>query len=114
MAEVLSLLASGVGVAGFALQLADSVVKLKSFCDSVRSAPEELKELFESLDHTRQMLDAIAGQQQPELDFFDPGLLAQSINMCQNAVQRVKAETDKLDMAMPRRRLRTSAKWALK
>jgi hypothetical protein len=40
MAE-LAVISSGFGIASFAIQVADSVVKLKDFIDSVREAPEE-------------------------------------------------------------------------
>jgi hypothetical protein len=44
MAE-LGVVSSGLGIASLAIQVADSVMKLKSFIDSVREAPEEYPRL---------------------------------------------------------------------
>lgn len=43
MAEVLGVVASGISVASFAIQLADSIKKLEKFVDNVRDAPEDIK-----------------------------------------------------------------------
>jgi len=45
MAE-LGLAASGIGIASLALQVGDCIVRLKSFWDAVKDAPEEIKHRY--------------------------------------------------------------------
>lgn len=49
MAE-LGTIASGVGMAAFVIQVADQFVQLKSFVDSVREAPEDVKDLLNQMN----------------------------------------------------------------
>jgi len=49
MAE-LGVVSSGLGIASLAIQVADSVMKLKSFIDSVREAPEEIKYIIRQIE----------------------------------------------------------------
>lgn len=49
MAE-LAVVSSGLGIASLAIQVADSVMKLKNFIDSVREAPEEIKYIIRQIE----------------------------------------------------------------
>lgn len=49
MAE-LGIAASGIGIASLALQVGDCIVKLKTFCDAVKNAPEEIGYLIEEIE----------------------------------------------------------------
>jgi hypothetical protein len=46
MAEILGIVAGGIGIASFVVQIGDSLVKLKGFTDFVKNAPEELSYLI--------------------------------------------------------------------
>jgi hypothetical protein len=58
MAEI-GVIASGMGVASLAIQLTDSILKLKDFMDSVKEAPEEIKHLIEEIDMLGTLLSEI-------------------------------------------------------
>jgi len=50
MAEVLGVVASGLSVGSFAIQVVDSVQKLRNFWNSIKDAPDNIKALLEELD----------------------------------------------------------------
>ncbi|KUJ20769.1 uncharacterized protein LY89DRAFT_730785 [Mollisia scopiformis] len=50
MAEILGLVSSGLSVASIAIQISDSVLKLKEFWSSVKDAPEDIKYLVDEID----------------------------------------------------------------
>ncbi|KAH9836413.1 hypothetical protein Tdes44962_MAKER08483 [Teratosphaeria destructans] len=113
MAEAFGVAAGVVGVAGFAIQLAESVVKLKDFCSRVKGAPEELDEIVNGLQQSSNLLDRIANQQS-SFAAVDRSLVDHSLTICSGAIKRIKAEADRLDADMRHRRLRASVKLALK
>ncbi|KAK4550372.1 hypothetical protein LTR36_003339 [Oleoguttula mirabilis] len=113
MAEVVvGAVASAVGIAGFALQLTETVVKLKEFCSKVQNAPSELQECLEYMDYTTRILDRIAAPQSSA--GLDHTLLQESVKQCRRAQGRITSITDDLQAAMRSRKLRTSLKLVLK
>ncbi|KAI7232878.1 hypothetical protein KC330_g5680 [Hortaea werneckii] len=50
MAEALGVAAGALGFASFGIQLADSVMKLKRFCDEVKGVPRKLQRLTDELE----------------------------------------------------------------
>lgn len=51
-------IAGGLGIASLAIQIADSLLKLKNFLDNVKEAPEEIKHLLSQLEALRMVLAA--------------------------------------------------------
>jgi len=49
MAE-LGIVAGGIGIASFTIQIVDSAIKLKELCGQIRDAPEEIQNLIEELE----------------------------------------------------------------
>ncbi|KAH9215611.1 hypothetical protein DL95DRAFT_298482 [Leptodontidium sp. 2 PMI_412] len=46
MTDILSVVASGISVASLAIQIADSLNKVISFCESIREAPADVQQLI--------------------------------------------------------------------
>ncbi len=66
MAE-LGIAASGIGIASLALQVGDCIVRLKSFCDAVKDAPEEIKHLIEAIETLSLVLSEFETNDQADL-----------------------------------------------
>jgi hypothetical protein len=49
MAEMLCIVASGMGIASLAIQIGNSIMKLKDLWNAVKEAPEEVKYLIEEI-----------------------------------------------------------------
>lgn len=62
MAEVFGAAASGLGIAGVAFQLADGIKKFTDFCNAVRDAPDEIKDVVSELEDLHNLFAEI-GQQ---------------------------------------------------
>ncbi|KAK5120303.1 hypothetical protein LTR85_006509 [Meristemomyces frigidus] len=112
MAEAFGVAAGAIGVAGFALQLGESIAKIKSFCDRVRDAPIELQEYVEELEITRKMIKKIDAE--APCGSMDRALLQESLALCREAIKRITAVADQLEKGMLRKRYRTSIKMILK
>lgn len=59
MAEILGVVAGGVGIAGFAAQIISSVQQIQDFWSSIRDAPADIKSLLDELTLLSEMLDDI-------------------------------------------------------
>lgn len=65
MAEAVGVLASGIAIGTLAAQITSSVIKLKSYWDQVRDAPEDIKDLMEQIDNYNNVLAQLEeGQRQ--------------------------------------------------
>lgn len=86
MAE-LGIIASGVGIAAFAIQVGDKVLKLKAFVDGIREAPEEICYLMKEIDVLCLLLsecqvdDSSNPAQQGSVAFHG------SLDLCRNGVE---------------------------
>jgi hypothetical protein len=60
MAEILGIVAGGLGIASFVVQIGDSLIKLKGFADSMNNAPEELTYLIHGVEDLHRILKAIS------------------------------------------------------
>ena len=109
MAEVLALVASGVGVAGFALQLVDCAKKPKDLVERIDDAPLHLTRLVDGVDATCQLINAVhTGAARQTL--VDTELLEQCESPCQSSIESVRAVLEDLHRHMQCRRLRISIK----
>ncbi|KAK5760339.1 hypothetical protein LTS12_009553 [Elasticomyces elasticus] len=111
MAEIFGVAAGAVGIAGFAVQLAESLKKLQNFAARVKNARTELDELIESLGLSQQWLDRVKNTSNPAAG-IDPKLMIECERLCRRAVDNIKVVTDQLEIRMRTRKLRTSVKFA--
>ncbi|KAK4896049.1 hypothetical protein LTR27_005905 [Elasticomyces elasticus] len=98
-----------VGVAGLAIQLADSVKKLQAFAVLVKDAPAELQELIEYLDTSREWLDSISATL---VHAMDPALTLRCEGLCRKAVERIAVVARELEQGMQTKKRRTAMKAA--
>ncbi|KAK5695128.1 hypothetical protein LTR17_024601 [Elasticomyces elasticus] len=98
-----------VGVAGLAIQLADSLKKLQAFAALVKDAPSELRELIEYIDISRQWLDSISTT---SVAAMDPALTLRCEGPCRRAVDRLAVVARELEQGMQTKKRRTALKLA--
>lgn len=90
MAEVLGVAASGVGIVSLAIQLADSIKKLKDFCEDVRNVPDDIKYITHQLDILNLQLGDVAKEQQTNpVDFNSDEGLKQCLAACQQGTAQL-------------------------
>ena len=115
MAEPLSVVASGMGVAAFALQLAQSVTKIKKFCADVKNAPGELQEILDQIENISTIMARLGREEtHSPSSSMNEDILQGSLQICQKAVDRISALASDLQDEMKSRRLRTSVRTVLK
>ncbi|KAK5692394.1 hypothetical protein LTR97_010702 [Elasticomyces elasticus] len=100
-----------IGIAGFAIQLAESIKKLQIFAAKVKNAQVELGELLENLEISVQWLDSISNAVNPATG-IDPTLMAACEKLCRQAVERIKKIADELDELRQTKRRRTALRAA--
>ena len=93
MAEVLGLIASGVSIGALAGQIASSVVKLKSYLDQVRDAPEDIRILVDEIEDLNFLLSDIKDDQcrnpySPML--LDNTSASRCLDHCQRGAERLR------------------------
>lgn len=115
MAEVLGVVASGISVASFAIQLADSIKKLKDFVDDVRDAPEDIKYTIHELDTLNlQLADIEKELQQNPASTSNDTSLQQCLSLCQKGTSALDSIVKDLESEMKTRKRRTAVKTWLK
>ncbi|KAK5138134.1 hypothetical protein LTR08_004829 [Meristemomyces frigidus] len=114
MAEILGIFSAAVGVASFALDLAESIKKLKDFCTRVADAPKSLHETITEMEVLGDML----GYLDPTLDSLPSSIEAQKlkrcIELCRIGLERITAVTKELDRKMTKKRRWISVRYAFK
>jgi len=90
----LSAAASGMAVASLAIQLVDSVRKIRRFFRTLKGAPEELHRLLDLLEHMELMLDHIGKMADPDSD-ISPSVL-KAIQTCEKALSKLGAIIQKV------------------
>jgi hypothetical protein len=114
MADV-GLSGSSLGIASVAFQIGDSIIRLKSFWDSVKDAPEEIKHLIEEIENLSSVLSDFettdTGQLEPEI-----GNEARSrcVHLCRKAVGILDSVVKNIDAEIRTRRRVGSLKAVLK
>ncbi|KAG4439614.1 hypothetical protein IFR05_004909 [Cadophora sp. M221] len=78
MAEILGVVASGISVASLAIQIADNLNKVISFCESIREAPADIQQLILQL---HLLIDIIAVIR----NMIDSGTVPKHLNLLCNA-----------------------------
>ncbi|KAK4891357.1 hypothetical protein LTR27_010011 [Elasticomyces elasticus] len=100
-----------VGIASFAIQLADSIKKLQSFIAKVKNARVELDEILTNLKISQQWLDSLKNVANPAAG-IDPTLMAACEQLCRRAVDRIKETVNELNISMQIKKHRTAIKFA--
>ncbi|TGO43148.1 hypothetical protein BHYA_0003g01020 [Botrytis hyacinthi] len=87
MAEVLGTVASGIGVAQLAGNLASSIIKLKGYWDQIQDAPDDIGFLVREIDAHHLILRSILESQARMTSSGRPSdmLLEHSLNLCEDS-----------------------------
>jgi len=102
MAEALGIAASGVGIASLAIQLGNSILKLKSFCDAVKNAPEEIRHLIEEIETLSLVLSESESSEQPGLQ-VRPDSTSRCLQFCQKATSILRSVVKDVEAEIERR-----------
>ncbi|KAF7188155.1 hypothetical protein HII31_10440 [Pseudocercospora fuligena] len=102
MAEAIGLT---VGLASLAIQLGDSVAKLKGFCRQYAEAPNMLQKIAFSLETTGLILREMDRERQDRVH-SSPEMLTRCVKMCKEAIGLVKTTTDKLEQSLLKSHIR--------
>jgi hypothetical protein len=115
MAEVLGVVASGMSVMSLAFQVADSVKKLKDFCDFVKDAPEEIRLTLDEIEAMTLVLGDIdeSVQAQNSLPPSTKNAVARSIRLCRTCAATLQSLATELQNGLARQKRRSSFKVAL-
>ena len=121
MAEVLGVVASAISISTLAVQILDSVTKLKSYWDQVREAPEDIKLLLEEIGDLQLVLSEIDEDQHRNPGsgvILSSGSASKCLSLCKRGADTLKQLADGLgaDLESPSRLKKNwaSAKVALK
>lgn len=117
MAEILGVVASGVSIAAFAGQIVSSIMKLKSYIDQVKDAPEHIRILVDEIDDLQLLLSELSDDQSryPHQEMLAGNKsVMRSLESCQRGVDRLRWVVDEIasdfGMLKPMRRKLISVK----
>jgi hypothetical protein len=99
MAEVFGLIASGVSIGALAGQIASSVVKLKSYLDQVRDAPEDITILIDEINDLHFLLSDIEDDQRRNpysAILLDNKSASRCLDHCKRGVERLRRVVDEM------------------
>ena len=101
MADALAVVASGVGVASFALQVVDCAAKLRRLWADIKDAPEDVINLIDEIQTLSQVLDAINVTHKPAVGnaMFD-----QCYVFCEHSVRNLESVARDLEKLVRRKR----------
>ncbi|KAF1344680.1 hypothetical protein BDV97DRAFT_60144 [Delphinella strobiligena] len=101
MAELMGAIASGIGIASFAIQLAESIQKLKALCDDIRDAPESISSSLEQLDMLNLQVQEVASEEQENPQVFASSTsLQQCITLCKQGTAALAEIVNELEKEM--------------
>lgn len=99
MAEVLGVVASGVGIGSLVGQIASSVMKLKSYMDLVKDAPEDIRILIDEIEDLQLLISDIeddrARYPYPDL-LVKSGSALRCLAHCRRGVERLRHVVDRM------------------
>ncbi|KAF7924400.1 uncharacterized protein EAE98_007451 [Botrytis deweyae] len=111
MAEAFGVAGSAVGIISLALQLGDGILKLKSFWNAVKDAPEEILYILDELDITHVLLTEIEDSLGSQT--ISPAA-ARSLRLCQKGVDILNNAVKELEDEMKRRKKWGGVKMVMK
>ncbi|KAN0091826.1 hypothetical protein V8E51_017673 [Hyaloscypha variabilis] len=114
MADI-GLSGSSLGIASLAFQVGDSIMRLKSFWDSVKDAPEDIKHLIEEIETLSSVLSDFetTATDQPEPEIGNEAR-SKCIQFCRNAVGILDDVVKNIEVEVKKRRRVGSVKAVLK
>jgi hypothetical protein len=99
MAEIFGLVASSVSIGAFAGQIASNVLKLKSYLDQVKDAPEDIALLVDEVNDVHFLLSDIEADQHRNLStamLLDNKSLSRCLDHCKRGVERLQHVVDEM------------------
>lgn len=102
MAEIGSI-ASGIGVASFALQLLDGIKKLKQFWDDVQDSREDIRSTIKNLEALSSVLSDI-NTYSPDWPLISSATVTKCLNLCQRGVDMLSVIVKDLSVAVSKRK----------
>ena len=91
MADVLGVVASGVGIGSLAIQIASSVQQILDFWSSVKDAPEGIRRLLDELRLLAEVLSTIDDVRDDHSSSAEQTATRKAIQYCHNAAREVDA-----------------------
>lgn len=116
MAEILAVVASGMGVASLAIQVASSVKKLKDFCDRAKDTPSEIRDTLDDIETLPFVIDEIEAIARSG-DHLSQGLhaaLLRSAKRCREASNELRSIVSEVETAIQKHKFRGAVKGTLK
>jgi hypothetical protein len=116
MAELLGVVSNGMAVVSIAIQVAESIEKLKSFYSLIQSAPEDILFAIEELETLSMVFEEVDRSMQQQL-FLDPRVkvtVLRSLRLCRSSGDGLKSLVNGLHAEVMKRKRRGSFKVALK
>jgi hypothetical protein len=115
MAEMLGIAASGMGVASLAIQIGDSVMKLKDFWNAVKEAPEEVEYLIEEIETLSLVLSDIGGNgNQDNLSQIDSAASKKCQDLCRRGAEVLSTVVRDAEQEIAKKKRFGSVKLVLK
>lgn len=113
MAVAIGVVSGGVGLASFALQLAESAVKLRSFYKTAKNAPESLEDTASYIETFSQVLLQIERDRVEHDDDRDRELLLRCIKECRKSTGKIVAVAEKLEQMIKKAKMAGRIYYAL-
>lgn len=115
MATGLDIAAGSLGIVSIAQQLAESVLKIRTFCKDVKNAPAELQETVDAIESMSRILTQLGQTNTEEADADSiRDIFRASLDLCKRAVERIVTLAAGLQKEMERRRFWAAVKTTLK
>jgi hypothetical protein len=114
MAE-LGIAASGVGIASLAIQVGNSIIKLKNFWDRVKEAPVEIRHIIEELETLSLVLSEIGvDDDDGEIGGVSSSSQAKCVELCEKGTNILGTIVAELEQEIGRKKWTGSFKAVLK
>lgn len=112
-------IASGIGVASLAIQIGDSIIKLKDFWGVVKDAPEEIVYLIEELELLKLALSNIeatlgSGEEDSVAPPIDSSTAFRCLDFCKRGADALEKAVTDLGVELEKGRRRGGFKTALR
>lgn len=113
MAEAFEVAAGVFGVVSLSIQLAESVQKVKGFCDNVKDAPPRLADLIDEIEEMSDLVKDLENEHQPT-GVVVTATMQRCINSSRKAVDYFETFANELQARLKKRRFSGGLKFALR
>jgi hypothetical protein len=100
----LGIIASGLGVASFAIQLGDSIGKLKSLWNAIKEAPEDIKWLMEEIESLSLVLRELESIHDSNERSVSYGSGSRCLELCRRGAGILESVAKDLDQKIKRKK----------